>query len=657
MGKLVSTAWCVASILSLGFATRAGAATIVTNPFVGIQCTQRTETSPRLLNINVVEFNLKAAGLSFCATPANGDSALGETDLQTTQSFLEQTGAQMAVNTNFFGTMSGGGIDICGILCSNGVIVSPFSVTFPAINISYANAVAIMTSSTRGVPLYTAVAGNRMLVTSGVNTAPSSDPFDTDLHPRTAIGVTSDKSKLIIMTVDGRRSGVSLGVTTPELAGLMLQYGAYNAINLDGGGSTQLAIDDSEPRLANIPSESPRAVGANMGIYATRIFAPAGQTPSLIACESFDYSHRSAGYDGAETPSGGGLYALLGGSGWAGGWKELQTAGGVTGDRYAGVILYDQSSDVSGNRVALLNYTDVSGRMLRRTGGQLRTGFGASSVTTRYINTALVGQELIRNNRIGADGTVLWLSFLAQSYNTSTGDRWSFLQLGNGVRFGRITGSSQWGIQDAQNTAHTAFGPVNVGEPVMYLAKLSFRNGNDLVQVWLNPRLSGESKLPAPDMEMSVTDFTFSRVAFIGNYSTDFDELRIGTTFEAAAPTVQGAGDANGDGKVDVSDLGILAANYGETAGSLWTAGDFNDDGAVDVSDLGILAANYGQGSGSSAAVDFNADYGKAFDANISKDGGSAVSSGCGGMGLPLAAGLVLMGLMLVRLDDFWVGV
>jgi hypothetical protein len=57
---------------------------------------------------------------------------------------------------------------------------------------------------------------------------------------------------------------------------------------------------------------------------------------------------------------------------------------------------------------------------------------------------------------------------------------------------------------------------------------------------------------------------------------------------------------------VDVSDLGILAANYGMTAGATWDKGDFNGDHAVDVSDLGILAANYGSGTGT--AMDFNAD-------------------------------------------------
>ncbi len=55
-------------------------------------------------------------------------------------------------------------------------------------------------------------------------------------------------------------------------------------------------------------------------------------------------------------------------------------------------------------------------------------------------------------------------------------------------------------------------------------------------------------------------------------------------------------GDANRDGKVNVSDLGILSTNYGQTAKS-WVTADFNGDGAVNVSDLGILATNYGFGN------------------------------------------------------------
>ncbi len=63
------------------------------------------------------------------------------------------------------------------------------------------------------------------------------------------------------------------------------------------------------------------------------------------------------------------------------------------------------------------------------------------------------------------------------------------------------------------------------------------------------------------------------------------------------------AGDANGDGSVDVIDLGILATNYGAEIGADWDDGDFTGDGKIDVSDLGILATYYGIGSAASATA------------------------------------------------------
>jgi hypothetical protein len=102
-------------------------------------------------------------------------------------------------------------------------------------------------------------------------------------------------------------------------------------------------------------------------------------------------------------------------------------------------------------------------------------------------------------------------------------------------------------------------------------------------------------------------------------------------------------GDSNGDGIVDVGDLGILAANYGGT-GKAWEQGDFNNDGVVDVGDLGILAAHYGEGS--TLASNFSEDYSRTFGINVEKnDIEETKSSICSGLGLPLMAGLLLFGL------------
>jgi len=52
------------------------------------------------------------------------------------------------------------------------------------------------------------------------------------------------------------------------------------------------------------------------------------------------------------------------------------------------------------------------------------------------------------------------------------------------------------------------------------------------------------------------------------------------------------AGDVNGDGVVNITDLGLLAANWNLT-GKYWADGDFNYDGTVNISDLGLLASNW----------------------------------------------------------------
>jgi len=62
--------------------------------------------------------------------------------------------------------------------------------------------------------------------------------------------------------------------------------------------------------------------------------------------------------------------------------------------------------------------------------------------------------------------------------------------------------------------------------------------------------------------------------------------------------SVMNTADANGDGRVDVSDLGALATNFDRPGG--WSEGDFSRDGMVDVSDLGILATHWGDGTNGS---------------------------------------------------------
>ena len=77
-------------------------------------------------------------------------------------------------------------------------------------------------------------------------------------HPRTALGLAAGGRRLLLVTVDGRQPGYSAGMTLRELAELLLQFGATDALNLDGGGSTTMVLGaaNGTSRILNQPSDS-----------------------------------------------------------------------------------------------------------------------------------------------------------------------------------------------------------------------------------------------------------------------------------------------------------------------------------------------------------------------------------------------------------------
>jgi hypothetical protein len=86
-----------------------------------------------------------------------------------------------------------------------------------------------------------------------------------NLHPRTAIGIDSSRRHITFVVVDGRRTGVSEGVSERELAEIFLDLGCTHAINLDGGGSSVMLHNN---RIVNQPSgwTGPRAIPVLIGI-------------------------------------------------------------------------------------------------------------------------------------------------------------------------------------------------------------------------------------------------------------------------------------------------------------------------------------------------------------------------------------------------------
>ena len=68
---------------------------------------------------------------------------------------------------------------------------------------------------------------------------------EKDIHPRSALGYTRD-GRIIVLAVQGRTPGKASGVTLAEEAKVLLDLGCYEALNLDGGGSSCLLVNGKE---------------------------------------------------------------------------------------------------------------------------------------------------------------------------------------------------------------------------------------------------------------------------------------------------------------------------------------------------------------------------------------------------------------------------
>ena len=65
---------------------------------------------------------------------------------------------------------------------------------------------------------------------------------DERLEPRTAVGVTKDRQTVYLLVFDGRNNSWSAGATYDMMAEIFLAAGAWDATNLDGGGSSTFVL-------------------------------------------------------------------------------------------------------------------------------------------------------------------------------------------------------------------------------------------------------------------------------------------------------------------------------------------------------------------------------------------------------------------------------
>lgn len=251
--------------------------------FRGVTYQRLVQRSPRPMMIHVVTVDLRAEGIRLLVTPGD-PKAERPLKARTTTQFLEEFGVQVAVNGDGFTPWysntifdyyphSGDLVSPIGFAASQGVVYSPNTDDQPVIYFSRTNRARF------GLPIgkvYHAISGNLMLVEQGQSLpTPQSEP-----QPRTALGLDKNGNRLIILVVDGRQPGYSEGATLAELAEMFVSLGAIQAMNLDGGGSSTLAMEkNGKAFLLNTPINHgipgrQRPVGNHLGIYALPANAP-----------------------------------------------------------------------------------------------------------------------------------------------------------------------------------------------------------------------------------------------------------------------------------------------------------------------------------------------------------------------------------------------
>jgi hypothetical protein len=242
-----------------------------TMPFAGVSYLQRKTDQPKVIHVAIVDLDRPELSIRAARAEEKG---------LTPSQFADLVGGAVVVNGDFFdssyqpeGLAVGLGAHWTG---SKDSVPGSFVACDNQKNceLDLSNSTVPPQSSWSSV-----VSGRQILVAAGKPRDKSADSkcgsFCTTPHPRTALGLTADRRKLFLIVVEGRR-GKQVGMALAELAALFVELGAFEAINLDGGGSSGMVIAGKlvNQRPFNEPSE--RRVANHLAIlYQDQGTAPA----------------------------------------------------------------------------------------------------------------------------------------------------------------------------------------------------------------------------------------------------------------------------------------------------------------------------------------------------------------------------------------------
>jgi hypothetical protein len=203
-----------------------------------------------------------------------GGAVAAETLSTTVSAFVRDNGLLAGINAVPFDPASareGEPRTNAGIVVSGGLMISPPNPRFDALVWYAGNGPAIVPQSElRAAAVENAVGGFHRILKAGELTERALQ--SRSRYARSAAGLSAGARFLYLLVIDGRRPG-SAGATEGETALILRALGAAEGLNLDGGGSSALALryPDGAVRLVNTPVHGgipgrERAVAGCLGI-------------------------------------------------------------------------------------------------------------------------------------------------------------------------------------------------------------------------------------------------------------------------------------------------------------------------------------------------------------------------------------------------------
>jgi hypothetical protein len=292
-GVLVVRIWLTV-LVTLLIAPLLARADIGPRPYPPVMYTFEQQATPKPQKIFVATIDLTNPLVSVRVSRGGADPD-GEGKWQTTlmrpTAVADREGFDVVINGDFFAHLSGkdaegaaalkefkSGIpaSVHGPAVTDGKLWGPTTKPRASFLVDREKHPAVAVVQDPPPNAFEVIAGSDVIVKDGKNVAPPGKKpgFARGPHPRTAVGIGEDGKALILVVVDGRRKAEAVGMSLSELGDVMIKHGAQQAINLDGGGSSVLAIRDPKTRkmqIMNKPSDGrERSVANVLGVTVTR---------------------------------------------------------------------------------------------------------------------------------------------------------------------------------------------------------------------------------------------------------------------------------------------------------------------------------------------------------------------------------------------------